>query len=49
MKIADFLIANTKLSLTEIAFEVGFQTYSGFWKMYKAHQEELENMQKKQE
>lgn len=32
---ADHLIKSNRLSLTEIAEAVGYQTYSGFWKAYK--------------
>lgn len=43
MKIADYLISNTNMSMTDIASAVGFKTYSGFWKMYKTHKEEMKN------
>lgn len=39
MHAAEHLINDGKLSLTEIAETVGYQTYSGFWKAYKKFKE----------
>ena len=36
---ADHLIKGGRLSLTEVAETVGYQTYSGFWKAYKKFKE----------
>ena len=37
MKAAEHLMKDGKISLTDIAESVGFQTYSGFWKAYKRY------------
>lgn len=37
MKAAEHLMRDGKISLTDIAESVGFQTYSGFWKAYKRY------------
>lgn len=37
MKMANFLIHNTEMTLQEIAFYVGYQSYSGFWKVFKRY------------
>ena len=39
MHAAEHLIIDGRLSLTEIAETVGYQTYSGFWKAYKKFKE----------
>ena len=40
MHAAEHLINDGRLSLSEIAETVGYQTYSGFWKAYKKFKEE---------
>ena len=37
MKMADYLIQEANMSMQEVAEKVGFQSYSGFWKVYKAY------------
>ena len=38
MKVASYLVEYTDMSMTEIASKIGFQTYGGFWKVFKAYQ-----------
>jgi len=41
MKVANYLMNSTDMSMMDIANRVGFQTYSGFWKVFKAYQDEM--------
>jgi len=42
MKAAEQLMKTGKLSMTEIAESVGYQTYSGFWKAYRKYKKDGE-------
>ncbi len=37
MQVADFLLETADMSMTEIAGEVGYRSYSGFWKAYQKY------------
>lgn len=39
MTVAENLMKNTEMSLSEIAEYIGYHSYCGFWKAYKKHQE----------